>query len=70
MKNVYVVKLAKPVGMVPQGHHYAGKNTIWLHVLASSFAQAHEAVQRKYPGAQVRGIDLLNYDDIPIVVGE
>jgi len=70
MQYVYVVKLASPVQTEPQGHYYSGKQATYLHVVASSFANAQEAVVKKYPKAEVRGIDLLNYSSIPLVIGD
>ncbi len=70
MRNVYCVKLAKPVKTEPAGHHFTGRETMWLHVVASSFPAAVAAVEKKYPGAEVRGVDLLNYSGIPIVLGD
>jgi hypothetical protein len=70
MRNVYSVKLAKPVGMVPGGAHFSGNQTSWLYVAASTFHDAEQAVLAKYPAAEIRGIDLLNYSGVPIVVGD
>ncbi len=70
MKYVYVVKLAMPVKMQPAGHHYSGKETSWLHVVASSYANAVTAVEAKYGPVCIVGINCLNYNDVPIVVGE
>ncbi len=70
MRNIYCVKLARPVPMTPSGHHYSGKETTWLHVVASSIANAVAAVEMKYPGAEVRGVDVLNYTGTPIVLGD
>lgn len=70
MRNVYSVKLAKPVKIESAGPHFGGAPTTYLYVVASSFAAAHDAVERKYPDAEVRGIDLMNYTGIPIVLGD
>lgn len=68
MTNVYVVKLAKGVKL-DASPHFGGSPTTHVYVVASSFALAQEAVERKYSGIEVRGIDLLNYQGVPIVVG-
>lgn len=70
MSNVYIVKLSNPVQMDHTGHHFTGKETTWLHVVASSFENAIKAVSYKYPTAVVIGIDMLNYTGTPIVIGE
>jgi hypothetical protein len=70
VRNVYCVKLGKPVRTEPTGHHFTGKETSWLYVLASSFPAAVAAVERKYPGAEIRGVDLVNYTGVPIVLGD
>jgi hypothetical protein len=69
VRNVYCVKLAKPV-KVDAGTPFSGRESMWLYVVASSFAAAHDAVEKKYPGAEIRGIDLMNYTGIPIVLGD
>jgi hypothetical protein len=69
MRNVYTVKLASQVKTEP-GHHFSGKETSWIYVVASSFELAIAAVQLKYPGASIRGIDLMNYTGVPIVAGD
>ena len=70
MKNVYSVRLSSAVSMEPAVAHFSGKTTTHLYVVASSFASAIEAVQKKHSGAEVRGVDLMNYAGVPIVVGE
>jgi hypothetical protein len=70
MRNVYCVKLAKPVKTEPAPSHFSGRESTWLYVVASSFANAAAAVEAKHPGAEVRGIDLMNYTGIPIVLGD
>ncbi len=69
MRNVYNVKLAKPVKCEVGLHHF-GRDTTWLYVVATSFHAAERAVREKYPEAEVRGIDMMNYTGVPIVVGE
>ena len=69
MMNVYNVKLAKEIKLDAGLHHF-GRTTTWLYVVASSFENAIVAVQRKYPGVEIRGVDLLNYTGVPIVSGE
>lgn len=71
MRNVYVVKLAEAVKLGPAavGPHF-GPATLHLYVVASSFQAAQAAVERAYPQAAVRGIDLMNYKGVPIVLGD
>lgn len=69
MKNIYVAKLAGMVKIEPTPH-FGSKETSNLYVVASSYEAALAAVQAKHPGASVRGIDLLNYTGVPIVVGD
>lgn len=69
MLNVYCVKLSQTVKIEPS-HHFGGRETGWLYVVASSFESAIAAVQRKHPGTDIKGIDLMNYTGIPIVTGE
>ncbi len=69
MKNVYSVKLVRPVSM-NASPHFGGKETGWVYVVASSFENACDAVRRKYPAAEIKGIDLLNYTGVPIVIGD
>jgi hypothetical protein len=69
MRNVYCAKLCKPVKMETSAH-FSGRETMWLYVVASSFSNAHDAVIQKYPGAEIRGIDLINYTGVPIVLGD
>lgn len=70
MRNVYTVKLAKPLKTEGGLHHFGGRETSWLYVVATSFANAHDAVLRKYPGVEVRGVDMMNYTGVPIVMGD
>ena len=71
MKNVYTAQLAKPVKTDPGAPmSFSGKESSYLHVIASTFANAVEAVHKKYPGVEIRGISLLNYMGVPIVIGD
>lgn len=58
-KNVYTVKLAKPVKTDQHLHGFSGKESMWLYVVATSFSGAHDAVLKKYPEAEIRGVDLM-----------
>lgn len=69
MKNVYVVRLSKPVKMDVMAPH-TGRETSHLYVVASSFPNATEAVLKKHPCAVIRGIDHMNYEGMPVVVGD
>ena len=70
MRNVYVVRLNGPVTIEPCIPHFGSKTTSSLYVVSSSFTAAQEAVLKKYPVASVRGIDMLNYGSVPIVIGD
>lgn len=70
MKNIYCVKLTRPVKTDHTAPHFGSKETTHLYVVASSFSAAHDAIQKKHPGAEVRGIDMLNYSGVPIVIGD
>jgi hypothetical protein len=69
-QNVYTVQLTKPIETVPSDHHYTGRQATYLHVVASSYANVVAAVEKKYPGVKIQGIQLLNYLSVPIVIGE
>jgi hypothetical protein len=64
--NVYSVKLAKPVPSESSPHF--GNATMWLYVVASSFAAAHDTVMAAHPAVEIRGIDLMNYKGLPILI--
>jgi hypothetical protein len=69
MRNVYWVRLARPV-VVHEAGEGAGKEAWTLYVAAPSFEAALAAVDREHPGAEVRGMDLLNHAGVPLVAGE
>jgi hypothetical protein len=70
MRNVYWVRLVKPVAVREAGGDGAGKEVWSLYVAAPSFAAALAAVDREHPGAEVRGMDLLNHAGVPLVGAE
>lgn len=70
MRNVYIVKLGHPIKTDACSPGFSGKESSWLYVVASSFANAHDAVLKKYPYAEIRGVDLMNYTGVPIVIGD
>lgn len=70
MKNIYSVQLVKPVKTESHVHGFSGKESSNVFVIASTFATAAEAVNAKYPGVEVRGITMMNYLGMPIVIGE
>ncbi len=69
MRNVYIVRLAGAVKCETTAP-FSGRESTHLYVTASCFEKAIEAVQRKYPGCQIRGIDLANYAGVPVVAGD
>lgn len=69
--NVYTAQLAKPVKTEPGAPmSFSGRESTYLHVVASSFENVVAAVMKKHPDAEIRGISLLNYMGVPIVIGE
>ncbi len=69
MKNVYCIRLTKPIETVP-GVMFSGKGSNHLYVVASTIVAALAAVSEKYPGVEIRGMDVINYQGVPIVVGD
>lgn len=67
--NIYLVNLQGNVDIDP-APHFGSKTTSSLYVLATSIDRVLAAVLRRFPGAAIRRIELINYTGTPIVLGD
>lgn len=66
--NVYSVRLADYVEVIQDSEGARVKKTCHLYVIANSFQTAEVAVQERFPKAEIKGMDLMNYAGSPVVL--